>query len=76
MPKYVVERNIPGAGKLTPAELTAMTPAQLAATNIQIAFVVPLLCHAYTLYFAVSGYKPLAVEPAHALFSLRHSEVE
>lgn len=26
--------------------------------NIQIAFIVPLLCHAYVLYFALSGYKP------------------
>ncbi|HXY25938.1 MAG TPA: L-fucose:H+ symporter permease [Candidatus Acidoferrum sp.] len=28
------------------------------ATNIQRAFVVPLLCYAYILYFAVVGYKP------------------
>ena len=27
-------------------------------TNIQHAFIVPLLCHAYVLYFAISGYKP------------------
>jgi MFS transporter, FHS family, L-fucose permease len=27
-------------------------------SNIQKAFVVPLLCHAYVLYFALSGYKP------------------
>lgn len=25
MPKYVIERDIPGAGKLTPAELTAIS---------------------------------------------------
>jgi hypothetical protein len=25
MPKYIIERNIPGAGKLTPAELTAIS---------------------------------------------------
>jgi hypothetical protein len=25
MPKYVIERNIPGAGKLTPAELQAIS---------------------------------------------------
>jgi MFS transporter, FHS family, L-fucose permease len=29
------------------------------ASNIQRAFVVPLLCHAYVLYFALSGYKPV-----------------
>lgn len=27
-------------------------------TNIQHAFIVPLLCHAYVLYFAINGYKP------------------
>jgi FHS family L-fucose permease-like MFS transporter len=27
-------------------------------SNIQYAFVVPLICHAYVFYFAVSGYKP------------------
>jgi FHS family L-fucose permease-like MFS transporter len=34
------------------------------ATSIQMAFIVPLLCHAYVLYFALSGYKP--VQPARA----------
>jgi len=29
------------------------------ATSIQRAFVVPLLCYVYILYFAVAGYKPL-----------------
>jgi FHS family L-fucose permease-like MFS transporter len=28
------------------------------ATNIQTAFIVPLICYAYILYFALSGYKP------------------
>ena len=28
------------------------------AWNIQYAFVVPLVCHAYILYFAMSGYRP------------------
>jgi FHS family L-fucose permease-like MFS transporter len=33
------------------------------ASNIQYAFIVPLICHAYVFYFAVSGYKPsLAAE--------------
>ena len=30
------------------------------AMNIQRAFIVPLICYAYVLYFAVSGYKPVA----------------
>jgi FHS family L-fucose permease-like MFS transporter len=28
------------------------------ASNIQVAFVVPLVCYVYILYFALSGYKP------------------
>jgi len=31
------------------------------ATSIQTAFVVPLLCYVYILYFAAAGYKPAAV---------------
>ena len=31
------------------------------ATNIQTAFVVPLVCYVYILYFAVKGYKPIPV---------------
>ena len=27
------------------------------ATNIQTAFIVPLICYLYILYFAVAGYK-------------------
>jgi FHS family L-fucose permease-like MFS transporter len=30
------------------------------ASNIQTAFLVPLVCYAYILYFAISGYKPAA----------------
>src|SRR5579872_4304270 len=33
------------------------------AWNIQLAFVVPLVCHAYVLYFALRGYRPAAVAP-------------
>jgi FHS family L-fucose permease-like MFS transporter len=33
-------------------------------SNIQRAFIVPLICYAYILYFALSGYKPDAGEPA------------
>ncbi|HVN18452.1 MAG TPA: L-fucose:H+ symporter permease [Dongiaceae bacterium] len=29
------------------------------AWNIQIAFIVPLLCHAYVFYFGMRGYRPL-----------------
>jgi FHS family L-fucose permease-like MFS transporter len=34
------------------------------AANIQTAFVVPLICYVYILYFALRGYKP---DPALAL---------
>ncbi|HVB36463.1 MAG TPA: L-fucose:H+ symporter permease [Candidatus Acidoferrales bacterium] len=37
------------------------------ASSIQVAFLVPLVCYVYILYFAVSGYKPKSVptgEPA------------
>jgi MFS transporter, FHS family, L-fucose permease len=34
------------------------------ASSIQTAFFVPLLCYAYILYFAMSGYKPSAAERA------------
>lgn len=45
------------------------------AANIQIAFAVPLACHAYILYFALRGYKPLTVAPAHPLMGVAN-EVE
>jgi fucose permease len=28
------------------------------ASNIQRAFIVPLICYLYVIYFAVSGYQP------------------
>jgi hypothetical protein len=31
---------------------------------IQRAFIVPLLCYVYVLYFAVRGYRPVTVEHA------------
>ena len=37
------------------------------ASNIQTAFIVPLLCHCYVLYFALFGYKPAALIPAGAI---------
>ena len=33
MPKYVIEREIPGAGKLTPAELTAISQKSCGVLN-------------------------------------------
>jgi MFS transporter, FHS family, L-fucose permease len=39
------------------------------ATNIQTAFIVPLICYVYILYFALAGYKP-------AVADLRRAAVE
>lgn len=33
MPQYLIERNIPGAGKLTPAELQAISQTSCAVLN-------------------------------------------
>ena len=44
------------------------------ATNIQVAFVVPLICHAYILFFAMRGYKPTVA--AAAPFGVVENEVE
>jgi FHS family L-fucose permease-like MFS transporter len=30
-------------------------------SNIRVAFIVPLICHAYVLYFALRGYQPVLV---------------
>jgi len=42
----------------------AIVPAIMGYTSdvssIQKAFVVPLICYAYVLYFALRGYKPVA----------------
>ncbi len=45
------------------------------AATIQVAFVVPLVCHAYILYFAIRGYKPVTVAPTNPLLSVTN-EVE
>ena len=37
------------------------------ASNIQTAFVIPLICYVYILYFAVSGYKPAVTANAAAV---------
>jgi len=41
-------------GALIPAAMGRISDA----TNIQLAFLVPLLCYVYVIYFAVAGYKP------------------
>jgi MFS transporter, FHS family, L-fucose permease len=45
------------------------------AWNIQRAFIVPLVCHAYIFYFAMWGYRPAAAQQA-ASFPAPISEVE
>jgi len=35
------------------------------ASSIQRAFVVPLLCYVFILYFGLSGYKPSAASVGH-----------
>ncbi len=45
------------------------------AWNIQHAFIVPLLCHAYILYFVLRGYRPAATHSP-ATFSVPVAEVE
>ncbi|HJX00623.1 MAG TPA: L-fucose:H+ symporter permease [Terriglobales bacterium] len=37
------------------------------ATNIQTAFIVPLICYIYILYFALAGYRPRTAAPQAAL---------
>ena len=37
------------------------------ASNIQMAFLVPLVCYVYILYFALKGYRPVRVAPESTL---------
>ncbi|MFZ0864292.1 MAG: L-fucose:H+ symporter permease [Candidatus Sulfotelmatobacter sp.] len=46
------------------------------AWNIQHAFVVPLVCHAYIFYFAMWGYRPAAVASSGATLAIPATEVE
>jgi MFS transporter, FHS family, L-fucose permease len=46
------------------------------AANIQKAFVVPLICHAYILYFALRGYKPEAQDAGNRFLNVAPSEAE
>jgi FHS family L-fucose permease-like MFS transporter len=41
-------------GALIPAAMGRISDA----SNIQLAFVVPLICYLYVIYFAIAGYKP------------------
>ncbi len=46
------------------------------ATNIQHAFVVPLLCHAYIFYFAMWGYRPPAIAHTGTSLAMPATEVQ
>jgi MFS transporter, FHS family, L-fucose permease len=46
------------------------------AWNIQRAFVVPLVCHAYVFYFAKWGYRPEADANPHTTLTIPATEVE
>jgi FHS family L-fucose permease-like MFS transporter len=46
------------------------------AWNIQRAFVVPLVCHAYVFYFAKWGYRPEAAANPHTTLTIPATEVE
>jgi FHS family L-fucose permease-like MFS transporter len=46
------------------------------AWNIQRAFVVPLVCHAYVFYFAMWGYRPAAAASPRTRLAIPASEVE
>ena len=45
-------------------------------SNIQASFIVPLICHAYVLYFGLRGYRPAGAGNASAVFKVASSEVE
>jgi MFS transporter, FHS family, L-fucose permease len=46
------------------------------AANIQKAFVIPLICHLYILYFALRGYRPAALNAGNRFLNVAPSEVE
>ena len=46
------------------------------ASNIQRAFIIPLLCHIYILYFAVRGHRPSAIAAANPVMHAAPSEAE
>jgi FHS family L-fucose permease-like MFS transporter len=46
------------------------------ASNIQRAFIVPLVCHSFVFYFAMWGYRPASVTSAGAALAIPATEVE
>jgi MFS transporter, FHS family, L-fucose permease len=46
------------------------------ASNIQTAFVVPLMCHAYVLYFGLRGYRVEGADSSRAVLDVASSEAE
>lgn len=46
------------------------------ASNIQKAFVVPLICHAYIFYFALRGYRPSLIAQTNTVLGVAPSEAE
>ena len=46
------------------------------AWNIQRAFIVPLICHAYILYFAISGYRPSPAPNPAAVLAIPATEAD
>jgi FHS family L-fucose permease-like MFS transporter len=46
------------------------------AWNIQRAFIIPLLCHAYILYFAIWGYRPAPVSNSASALAIPATEAE
>jgi FHS family L-fucose permease-like MFS transporter len=46
------------------------------AWNIQYAFVIPLLCHAYVFYFAMRGYRPSAATATQMALSVPAGEAQ
>jgi FHS family L-fucose permease-like MFS transporter len=59
-------------GAICPAVMGVISDA----TNIQAAFVVPLLCHAFIFYFAIWGYKPGAIPAGGPVMNVASSEAE
>ena len=46
------------------------------ASNIQRAFIVPLICHAFVFYFAMWGYRPAVTASAGTTLAIPATEVE
>jgi MFS transporter, FHS family, L-fucose permease len=45
-------------------------------SNIQRAFVIPLICHAFVFYFAMWGHRPTTVAHAGTALAIAATEVE